>query len=179
MLSSAGLPTEGRSIDDKKETLLRELTSQSVAVATAASEAITVAGALTSAESIADESNEDDDREEQGDFSALSINSQQHKRHHAYMDALPTDTIELSQSTLKWLDKADGKYRKLFCRRLEQLASGERSYALSKRLKHCQHPIYETKLDAGQRVLWTRLRRMEDDVSGDNRGSSNSILVCM
>jgi hypothetical protein len=73
----------------------------------------------------------------------------------------PTDTIELSQAVTKWLEKTDAKYRQLFCRRMEQLAGGYRSYALSKRLSHCRHPIYESKLDAGQRILWTKLRRGE------------------
>jgi hypothetical protein len=73
----------------------------------------------------------------------------------------PSGTIELSQAVTKWLEKADAKYRQLFCRRMEQLAGGYRSYALSKRLSHCRHPIYESKLDAGQRILWTKLRRGE------------------
>jgi hypothetical protein len=75
--------------------------------------------------------------------------------------AAPASTIELSQAVTKWLEKADAKYRQLFCRRMEQLAGGYRSYALSKRLSHCRHPIYESKLDAGQRILWTKLRRGE------------------
>jgi hypothetical protein len=81
------------------------------------------------------------------------------------------EAVELSLSVTKWLEKADAKYRQLFCRRMEQLADGYRSYALSKRLSHCSHPIYETKLDAGQRILWTKLRR------GDSERGRCSILV--
>jgi hypothetical protein len=83
------------------------------------------------------------------------------------------EMIELSLSTTKWLEKADAKYRQLFCRRMEQLTGGYRSYALSKRLSHCRHPIYEAKLDEGQRILWTKLCR------GDSERSHFSILVSL
>jgi hypothetical protein len=67
--------------------------------------------------------------------------------------------VELTQSVVKWLDSADGKYRYLFHKRLQQLVKGERSYALSKRLQHCDVPVYESKLDRGQRILWTHIKR--------------------
>jgi hypothetical protein len=69
------------------------------------------------------------------------------------------DCVELAQSVVKWLDSADGKYRFLFHKRLQQLVKGERSYALSKRLQHCDIPVYESKLDRGQRILWTHITR--------------------
>lgn len=70
------------------------------------------------------------------------------------------DAVELSQSVMRWLDRADAEYRAMFHKKVVLLAQGNRTYALSKRLKHCcEVPIYETKLDAGQRILWTQLRR--------------------
>eukprot|EP01034_Spumella_vulgaris_P045773 gene45773-biopygen38958 len=42
---------------------------------------------------------------------------------------------------------------------MKRLAEGDRSYAMSKRLKGCVYPVYETKLDSGQRILWTELKR--------------------
>ena len=61
---------------------------------------------------------------------------------------------------------AGNKHATLLYKRLTQLAAGDRSYCLSKALKH--HPrmdcvIYETKLDKGQRILWTE--RVCSDVS--------------
>jgi hypothetical protein len=72
---------------------------------------------------------------------------------------LPVTNIELSQAALKWFSGADGTYQHLFQSRLTSLADGYRSYALSKRLKHCSFPMYETKLDSGQRMLWTKVLR--------------------
>ncbi len=77
------------------------------------------------------------------------------------------DHIELSQSVVKWLGRADARYRAMFQSRIARLAEGDRSYSLSKRLQHCHFPVFETKLDDGQRILWTELRR----------GSLRSILV--
>ena len=71
----------------------------------------------------------------------------------------PLSTIEFTQAVVRWLERADAKYRALFCKRIEQLADGERSYALSKPLRHCTYPMFETKLDSGQRLIWTRTKR--------------------
>ena len=54
----------------------------------------------------------------------------------------------------------------MFAKKIERLAEGGRSY-LCKRLKGSDFPIFESKLDAGQRILWTKFNR-------DNR---NGILV--
>ena len=67
--------------------------------------------------------------------------------------------VEMSISVTKWVQAADDRFKGMFQQRLERLSSGDRSYALSKRLSHCSCPIYESKLDAGQRILWTPLRR--------------------
>jgi hypothetical protein len=67
--------------------------------------------------------------------------------------------VDLSIAVKKWLEKTDDQYRNMFQRRVLQLASGQRSYALSKRLKHCSVPVYETKLDKGQRILWSQILR--------------------
>ena len=71
----------------------------------------------------------------------------------------PLNAIEFTQAVARWLERADAKYRALFCRRIEQLADGQRSYALSKPLRHCVYPVFETKLDAGKRLIWTRTKR--------------------
>lgn len=71
----------------------------------------------------------------------------------------PVAAVEYSQSVDRWLDKADAAYRSMFYKRVARLAEGSRSYALSKCLKHCEFPICETKLDAGQRILWTFIWR--------------------
>lgn len=81
-------------------------------------------------------------------------------------------SIEWSASVSKWLQQADSKYRFLFQRRVGQLGAGNRSYALSKPLKGCSHPIWETKLDAGQRILWTKLCR-----SSQGSSAYDSILI--
>ena len=45
---------------------------------------------------------------------------------------------------------------------MDQLSQGLRSYyALSKRLQGSVSPIYEAKRDAGMRILWKPLRRIE------------------
>jgi hypothetical protein len=69
------------------------------------------------------------------------------------------ENIELSSQVLKWMSCADPVLRGFFFDRVARLANGERSYALSKRLKHCAYPVFETKLDRGERILWTKLRR--------------------
>jgi hypothetical protein len=71
------------------------------------------------------------------------------------------ENIELSSSALKWFEFADLSLREIFLKRVTQLADGQRSYALSKRLKHCSYPVYETKLDKGMRILWTKLQRVD------------------
>jgi hypothetical protein len=88
----------------------------------------------------------------------------------------PMDTVEFTQSVVKWLEKADKKYRHMFCRVIEQLANGDRSYALSKRLTNCHQPMFEAKLDAGQRILWTKLLRKEGEREG-NAVKLESIMV--
>lgn len=62
----------------------------------------------------------------------------------------------------KWVNQADQKYKELFQRRMDQLLQGLRSYyALSKRLQGSVSPIHEAKQDAGMRILWKPLRRIE------------------
>jgi len=67
------------------------------------------------------------------------------------------NSIQLTAEALRWLRKQkDEKYRLLFTHRLEQLARGDRSYCLSKQLKGSSRRVVETKLDAGQRIIWTQ-----------------------
>ena len=65
--------------------------------------------------------------------------------------------ILLTSEVLKWLrSQKDQKYRQLFHKRIDQLARGLGSYCLSKRLKGSAHGALETKLDKGQRIVWTQ-----------------------
>ena len=83
----------------------------------------------------------------------------------------PLDTVEFTSSVTSWLDRADGRYRNMFLGRIHQLAEGQRSYALSKPLKGSKCHIFETKLDAGQRILWTNVQRL------NSASPTTSILV--
>eukprot|EP00546_Thalassionema_frauenfeldii_P011581 CAMPEP_0178925970 /NCGR_PEP_ID=MMETSP0786-20121207/18238_1 /TAXON_ID=186022 /ORGANISM="Thalassionema frauenfeldii, Strain CCMP 1798" /LENGTH=1471 /DNA_ID=CAMNT_0020600971 /DNA_START=303 /DNA_END=4718 /DNA_ORIENTATION=+ len=66
-------------------------------------------------------------------------------------------TILLTSEALKWLRmQKDQKYRNLFHKRIDQLAKGGQSYCLSKKLKGSKHGAFETKLDKGQRIIWTQ-----------------------
>ena len=73
--------------------------------------------------------------------------------------------VEFTETVMKWLQNADSRYREMFSDRIERLAQGERSYMLAKRLKGCSSPVFEAKLDAGQRILWTQLRRIRENPS--------------
>ena len=78
---------------------------------------------------------------------------------------LGTDTaafkdIHLSGDVVKWLKNGDPKYVEFFVRRMQQLACGDRSRILAKRLNGTttnKVPIYETYLEqkSGFRILWT------------------------
>ena len=83
--------------------------------------------------------------------------------------APPVLHVEFTETVMKWLHNADTRYRVMFSNRIERLAQGERSYMLAKRLKGCNNPVFETKLDAGQRILWTHLLRANENPS---------IIVC-
>lgn len=80
------------------------------------------------------------------------------------------ENIEFSNSTVRWLeDRRNSQYLELFLARIKMLSSGHRSYAYAKRLEGCKYPLFETKLDAGMRILWTQLHRDRED---------RSIMVC-
>ena len=66
-------------------------------------------------------------------------------------------SIKMTKEVVKWLRQGDNKYREFFVRRIEQLAAGERSRILAKRLTGCETTIYETYLEqkSGHRILWT------------------------
>jgi hypothetical protein len=69
-------------------------------------------------------------------------------------------SVELSNEASQWLDHAEKQMALLFWKRLERLASGERNHTVSKRLSFSGScPIFETKLDKGLRILWTKLLR--------------------
>ncbi|KAL7543061.1 hypothetical protein ACHAXR_012566 [Thalassiosira sp. AJA248-18] len=58
---------------------------------------------------------------------------------------------------VKFLKRGDQKYKSFFIRRMQQLANGERSRILQKRLVGSCSTIYETYLEqkSGFRILWT------------------------
>lgn len=65
--------------------------------------------------------------------------------------------ILLTGAALRWIRKQkDERYKELLMKRLNQLASGEMSLALAKRLQGSAREVFETKLDKGQRIIWTR-----------------------
>lgn len=90
--------------------------------------------------------------------------------------------VEFTETVMKWLQNADSRYRIMFSDRIERLAQGERSYMLAKRLKGCTSPVFETKLDSAQRILWTQLLRKNENpsiiVSQVNQGVVY-VRVCM
>jgi len=67
------------------------------------------------------------------------------------------NSIQLTSDALKWVRTVkDEKYREMFAKRLGQLAQGDRSYCLRKTLKGSSRVVTETKLDSGQRIIWTQ-----------------------
>ena len=70
------------------------------------------------------------------------------------------DNIRLTDNTLKWFErymKHDSHFCEMFVKRIDQLARGERSRILQKRLTGSKHAIFETYLDmkVALRILWT------------------------
>ena len=70
------------------------------------------------------------------------------------------ENIMLTAHVIRWFrgKATETHHRKVFCRRMEQLANGERSRILSKRLTGSKHTIFESYFEmtgAGRRILWT------------------------
>eukprot|EP00956_Cyclotella_meneghiniana_P045542 scaffold373608_cov103-Cyclotella_meneghiniana.AAC.3 len=63
----------------------------------------------------------------------------------------------VTSHVVKFLKAGDPLYRSFFVRRMKQLANGDRSRILQKRLKGSQSAIFETYLEqkSGFRILWT------------------------
>jgi hypothetical protein len=74
-------------------------------------------------------------------------------------DTRPTHSVELAHGVWKWLEQADANYREMFASRISRLAHGDSTYALAKHLHTTSYRVYEAKLDAGQRILWTKILR--------------------
>ena len=74
------------------------------------------------------------------------------------------EDVEMSKSVLKWLGVATPEYHDTFWKRIDRLASGDRTYALAKRLQGSESLIYESKL-FGFRILWTPIMRDDSKVS--------------
>ena len=62
------------------------------------------------------------------------VDGRQGAHDHDVMDLAQLESIKLTCDALKWYGQADSRQKALFCRRLQQLALGERSRILSKRL---------------------------------------------
>lgn len=68
-----------------------------------------------------------------------------------------SDKFQITSHVVKFLKSGDPLYRSFFVRRMQQLANGDRSRILQKRLKGSQSTIFETYLEqkSGFRILWT------------------------
>lgn len=66
-------------------------------------------------------------------------------------------SFQMTSHVVKFLQQGDKKYRSFFVRRMQQLATGERSRILQKPLKGSKSIIFETYLEqkSGHRILWT------------------------
>ena len=81
----------------------------------------------------------------------------------------PINDVLVAQAVMDWLKRMMGDpLVKVFQQRLHQLAEGDRSYCLSKALKHNSNSVhngrfvlYESKLDKGQRIIWAENRSKE------------------
>ena len=70
------------------------------------------------------------------------------------------ERIKLTKAVTEWLDGSgrgnDAKLRHIFRQRLTQLAAGDQSRILQKRLTGARNmSIYETYMDGNFRILWT------------------------
>ncbi|KAJ1434217.1 hypothetical protein B484DRAFT_293969 [Ochromonadaceae sp. CCMP2298] len=100
----------------------------------------------------------------------------------AILPAVPSAEVKLTESALRWLRRmGSSPLGEAFHRRLGQLASGDRSYCLSKplkapRLSSCAvgGVLYETKLDKGQRILWTQEPRQGYGGQGGHGGPGST-----
>jgi hypothetical protein len=68
-----------------------------------------------------------------------------------------SNKFQITSHVVKFLKSGDPLYRSFFVRRMRQLANGDRSRILQKRLKGSQTTIFETYLEqkSGFRILWT------------------------
>jgi hypothetical protein len=62
--------------------------------------------------------------------------------------------------------------------RVQMLAGGHRSKAYCKRLVSTRVPMWETKLDAGVRILWTQLRRGVEKPAIMVSGGFETTYIC-
>ena len=76
---------------------------------------------------------------------------------NAFNDTKWSDSFRVTSHVVKFLKSGDPLYRSFFVRRMRQLANGDRSKILQKRLKGSKSAIYETYLEqkSGFRILWT------------------------
>ena len=75
----------------------------------------------------------------------------------AFNEAQWSEKFQVTSHVVKFLKTGDPLYRSFFVRRMHQLAKGDRSRILQKRLKGSKSAIYETYLEqkSGFRILWT------------------------
>lgn len=67
-------------------------------------------------------------------------------------------TLELSSQVNQWILDSDTRWVGMFFKRIEKLSNGMNSYACCKQLKGTKkYKIFESKLDKGQRILWTKV----------------------
>ena len=67
-------------------------------------------------------------------------------------------SLELSSQVNQWILDSDTRWVGMFFKRIEKLSNGMNSYACCKQLKGTKkYKIFESKLDKGQRILWTKV----------------------
>lgn len=123
---------------------------------------------LESAAKLTDDDNDplDDKKEEQKhQRSEATATRTHHHRSPGIEEAKSSDNdsisnlcardVLISRSARRRIQRYGGRYWTMFWSRISRLSSGDRSYAMSKRLNNSKRTIFETKLDSGMRILWT------------------------
>ena len=84
----------------------------------------------------------------------------------ASLDSTPVYDLDISSHVYKWIESADEMLKGMLLKKLAKLRAGHNSYAMCKRLKGTVNtPVFETKLDSGQRILWTKVNRENERAS--------------
>ena len=105
--------------------------------------------------------------EDLGDDTVI-IDGRGTKSHMEEVYALAFERFKITKEVRKWWEHGDPKYKEFFLRRLRQLAAGDRSRILQKKLTGSRKTtIFETYLEqkSGFRILWTEAAEAEQEDS--------------